>query len=111
MIIRKIGPLSCAKVSGVLYALMGLILGAIFSLISLGTAAAGLDSEGGLGFLFGAAAIIILPIFYGILGFIGGAIGAWLYNLIAGWIGGIEVEFEQDTNQQPPTVADAQPQG
>ena len=26
---------------------------------------------------------------------LGGAIGAALYNLVAGWIGGIEVEFEE----------------
>jgi len=43
----------------------------------------------------GAAAIIILPIMYGIFGFIGGAIGAWIYNLVAGWIGGIEIELEK----------------
>ena len=108
MILRKIGPLSCAKISGLLYALLGLIGGAIFSFISLITSAAGLDS-GGSGFFFGAAAIIVLPIVYGLFGFVGGAISAWLYNIIAGWIGGVEVEFEADTTQRPPTVADAQP--
>ena len=32
---------------------------------------------------------------YGVIGVIGGAIGAALYNLVAGWIGGIEVEMER----------------
>jgi uncharacterized membrane protein len=37
-------------------------------------------------------AIIIAPICYAILGFIGGLIGAVVYNFAAGMIGGIEVE-------------------
>ena len=31
---------------------------------------------------------------YGIIGFIGGAIGALLYNLFAGMVGGVEIEVE-----------------
>jgi hypothetical protein len=30
---------------------------------------------------------------YGVMGLVGGAVGAALYNLVAGWIGGIEVEI------------------
>ena len=37
-------------------------------------------------------AIIIAPICYAILGFIGGLIGAVVYNFAAGMMGGIEVE-------------------
>jgi hypothetical protein len=29
-----------------------------------------------------------------VMGFLGGVIGGAIYNLIAGWIGGIEVEVE-----------------
>jgi hypothetical protein len=32
---------------------------------------------------------------YGVLGLVGGAIGAGLYNLFAGIFGGIEVEVQQ----------------
>ena len=35
-------------------------------------------------------------VIYGILGFIGGAIGALIYNLVAGMVGGIV--FEVDVN-------------
>jgi hypothetical protein len=83
--------MSCAKVSGILYALIGLIVGALFSFVALIGAAIGNSPEG---MLFGIGAIILMPIFYGVLGFVGGAIAAWLYNIIVGWIGGIEVEFE-----------------
>ena len=35
-----------------------------------------------------------MPVLYGALGFIGGAIGALLYNLFAKWVGGFELEME-----------------
>ena len=69
MQIRRIGALSLAKVLAVIYAVFGLIFGLIFSLIAL-------------------------PIFYGLIGFIGGLITAWLYNAAARIIGGIELELE-----------------
>jgi hypothetical protein len=102
MILKRVGPYSCAKVTAVLYGLIGLIVGALFSLIAVVSSAIGNSS---MGFLFGAGAIILLPLGYGALGFISGALSAWLYNVIVKWIGGIEVEFEQDNlppqNQSP----------
>ena len=38
---------------------------------------------------------IAMPIMYGVFGVVGGAIGAALYNLVAGWVGGIEVELDE----------------
>jgi hypothetical protein len=35
-----------------------------------------------------------MPVLYGIFAIITGAIGAALYNLVAGWVGGIQVELE-----------------
>jgi len=40
----------------------------------------------------GAGAIVIMPIFYGVLGFIGTLIMASLFNLVVGITGGIEVD-------------------
>ena len=65
MILKRVGPLSAAKVAGTLYALLGLLIGAIFALVAL--AGPGITSGKGasLGFLaplFGVGAIIILPI-------------------------------------------------
>ena len=101
MVIRRIGVWSAARLYGGICAAMGLLIGAIFALASmagglawgLGGSQGGLSS-GGLGMLFGAGAIIVLPIFYGVLGIIGGAIGAALDNLFAGMFGGIELETE-----------------
>jgi hypothetical protein len=95
MVVKRIGPLSLAKISGMLYGLMGLIFGAIISLFSLvgGALAPGKDA-GFAGMLFGAAAVVILPIFYGLLGFVMSLIGAFLYNLVAGWVGGVELDVQ-----------------
>src|SRR5205823_12833352 len=37
---------------------------------------------------------LFAPIFYGVLGFVFGAIGAFLYNFMAKWLGGIEVQVQ-----------------
>jgi len=95
-VVRRIGVLSLAKITGVLYALLGLIIGACFSLISMiGTAFAPKEAGmGGMGIMFGVGAIIVLPIFYGLIGFISSLIGAAIYNGLAGWLGGVELELQ-----------------
>jgi len=95
MVINRIGPMSCARISGTLYALMGLILGAIFSLVALaGGFSAESSEEAGFAPVFGVAAIIVLPLLYGSLGFIATFIAAWLYNALAGVLGGIEIDLQ-----------------
>ena len=97
MTITRVGPLSLAKVAGLLYVVIGLIAGALFSLVAMAGAALGAGSgasEDGAMFsaIFGVGAIILLPICYGIFGFIGTLIMAWLYNVAAGIVGGVEVD-------------------
>jgi hypothetical protein len=98
MVIRRVDPLSAGKVAGLLYALIGLLVGAVFSLIGMAGAAFGPEVGEGraiFGLLFGVGAIIALPIFYGVLGFICFAIGAVVYNVLAGMVGGVRIEVEQ----------------
>jgi hypothetical protein len=95
MVITKVNAISVAKVAGVLYAGIGLILGALFSLIGMiGATSAMANVDGGAfwGALFGVGAIIVLPIVYGVIGFIGSFIAAALFNVAAGMTGGIEIE-------------------
>ena len=94
MIVRRVGPLSFAKITGVLYGLLGLLFGAIISVISLVGSAFAAKDTGPMGLLFGAAAVVALPIFYGAVGFIMSLISAALYNVIAGWVGGIELDMQ-----------------
>jgi hypothetical protein len=92
--VKRIGPGSAFKVGLALYAFMGLILGAIFALASaVGGTLAPASQAGVFRMFFGVGAIIVLPIFYGIVGGIGGAISAALYNLVAGWVGGLEEDI------------------
>ena len=95
MIIKRIGPVSCAKVAGTLYAIIGVALGAAVSLIALaGGFASNTPDAAGLRGVFGFAAIIIFPILYGGIGFVATLLGALLYNLVAGLVGGIEMEVQ-----------------
>ena len=98
--VKRIAPGSAFKVGMVVYAFLGLIVGicvALFSMVagSLGSLAGDGGAPGmrALGFGFGFSAIIIFPIAYGIIGGIGGVIGAAVYNLAAGWVGGLEVDI------------------
>jgi len=90
--IRSIGVLSCAKMMGALYGVLGLIVGAFMTLFSALGAAFSNDGNGAAALGLGAAAIIVIPITYGIMGFVGGAIMGFLYNIIAGMAGGIEIK-------------------
>jgi hypothetical protein len=92
--IKKVNVLSLAKIQAVIGLILGIIAGIFFGLVAslLGM------SEGASGFLLGAGmgifSLIAFPIFYGVAGFIGGAILAFLYNLVASKIGGLEIELE-----------------
>ncbi len=95
MIIKRIDVLSAAKITGIIAAAFGLLAGILMFLFSsLLGGVMGSDGGGFLAAVGGFMGIIILPIMYGIFGFIGGAIQAFIYNLAAGVIGGIRVETE-----------------
>jgi hypothetical protein len=97
-----------AKLLGVLYGGLGLIFGGIMSIAALFGAAIGAAADQGagafIGMLFGIGAIILFPVMYGLMGFLSGAFLAWLYNLAAGTIGGIEMEFEAPEQSAPQTA-------
>jgi hypothetical protein len=95
MVIKRVGPLSCAKISGTLYAVLGLVLGGIFSLIALAGGFGSTDSNATrVGTMVGVAAIFIFPILYGCIGFVATLIGAGLYNIVAGLVGGVELDVQ-----------------
>lgn len=92
LVLKKIDVLSVAKLEGLLLAIIGLIIGIIVAIISVTIGA--MTSLGSMGAGYGILAIIIMPIYLGVMGFVVGAVGAFLYNIVAGWIGGIKLEFE-----------------
>jgi hypothetical protein len=95
MVIRRVGPLSCAKIAATLYAILGLIFGGLLSLVAMAGAFGSDDAElGPMGAMFGIGAIVLLPILYGCLGFVMTLLMAWLYNVAAGIVGGVEIHTE-----------------
>jgi hypothetical protein len=95
--LTQIGVLSLAKIQAIIGAVVGLIVGVIQTLVifTVGTPET-TEQQANFVARFGGFAIIFSPIFYGIIGFIGGAITAFVYNLVAKWIGGIVLEFKQE---------------
>lgn len=95
MVINRIGPFSCAKIVGTLYLLLGIVVGAVVSLVAV---AGGLASDDSgphfMGAVLGVGSIVFFPLLYGCLGFFSALIGAWLYNLLAGAIGGIQMDVQ-----------------
>lgn len=94
MVITRIGPVSVARIAGVVYAALGLLIGAFVSLVAFGGAMLSPEEAGAFGALFGAAAIVVMPIFYGVIGFVGTLIAALLFNAAAGMTGGVEIDVQ-----------------
>lgn len=103
MTIRRFGVISVAKIYALLSFVFGLIFGLVYGLffILFGAAmtaagAGGADAAaGGIStVVIGVGMMIGLPLFYGILGFIMGAIAALIYNGLAGVVGGVKFELE-----------------
>ncbi len=92
--VKRLGVLSVANVSAIVSAIVGLIARLLMTLFSALASAFGGDFDP-MGFGLGFFGIILFPILYGVLGWIGGVICAALYNLGARWVGGIQVELEQ----------------
>lgn len=91
----SVGVLSYAKINAVISAIIGFIYGAIFSVIFLVALAAPSGSFAGMGLFtkLGEFAIILFPLIYLVLGFVGGAINVWLYNQTAARIRGIKIKL------------------
>ncbi len=104
MTIRRFSVFSVAKLQALLAFVIGLFIGVIYgvfimlfgaAMLSLAPNSGDQAIGGGIGAIVaGLVVMIAVPIFYGILGFIGGAIGALVYNMAAGVVGGIRFELE-----------------
>ena len=99
--IRKLGVLSVAKIYALIMLVISLIISIPYGLFIMVFGAAMMGTGERAGFAAGGGSIVMgllfmigLPIFYGLIGFVFGAIGALIYNLFAGIVGGVEIEVE-----------------
>jgi len=101
MKLTKVGILSFAKLQGIFGIFVGVFVGIFFSfflflLAGIVASSMGFDKVPLVSkLLISFVLIISFPLFYGVIGFIGGAFGAWMYNFASKRVGGLEVEFER----------------
>jgi hypothetical protein len=92
-VLKRIGPASAFKIGLVSYAFLGLIAGVFCSLIALTGASFAPHAHLPFARTVGLMAVIFCPVVYGIIGGIAAVIGAFIYNLASGWVGGVEIEI------------------
>ncbi|HEY5079221.1 MAG TPA: hypothetical protein VII43_05215 [Opitutaceae bacterium] len=90
--VKRIAPLKAGIMLGVIYALLGCIVLPFFLIAAMVSKATG--AAGGGMLALGAGFALCIPILYGCLGFIGGVLSSFIYNVVAKWVGGIEFEVE-----------------
>lgn len=105
--IKRISPVQLGKMLAVIYALVSLIAVPFFLLFGVmglfaNSFGGGSHTSGALGVGLGLGMMLVFPVMYAVFGFIGGVIGGFVYNLVAKWVGGIEVEFEASSIQSSP---------
>ena len=82
--ITEISVMQAGKVMAALYTAFAIVYSPVFILLAI------ISSD--VTALVGLCGLIIFPI----MGFIGGIILAWIYNLIVSFVGGFEVTMETD---------------
>ena len=88
MNIRRVNSISLAKILGVMYVVLGLI----FSVISVAFSLFFIGSPFRFFRFYDLLNLLLIPVGYGIIGVISGFLIAYIYNFVAGKIGGIEIE-------------------
>lgn len=93
MRVKRFGVVRTAKVVAALYFAVTVVIGVPLGLVLLLT---GLLLGQGESILSGLAAMFIMPVLYGVFAFIGGIIICLVYNFVARYTGGIEIELEHE---------------
>jgi hypothetical protein len=83
--IVRVSPFQCAKVMAALYLVMSIPF--VLFMLAMPMPAGAMPKW----------ALIAMPLFYVLFGFLFSLLGAWIYNLVAGVVGG----FEYTTREVP----------
>jgi hypothetical protein len=90
--VKSFGVVSIGKFCAVIGLVWGLLMGLMVA-IGLGGMGSVMGSQG-LGIEAGIVGLVVMIIIGGVGGFISGTIGAIIYNIVLGAIGGIEIDLE-----------------
>ena len=109
--IRRFGVVRTATIVALMYMV---VIAIIFVPIALlvfvgGSAANGNIAAGGAGLIGTFVVGLFLAVIYGAIGWIFTALACLLYNLVAGWVGGIEVQLEAVVHAGPVAWTPAAP--
>jgi len=97
--VRSVDIRSSAKMAGALYGALALlvmpvgIIGILVGIVKKDVTTVGVS-----------VVMVVAPLLYGGLGFLVGAFAAWIYNLVAGRMGGIEIELGETSHGSPSTI-------
>jgi len=105
---KKIKILSFAIFQGFLGTFLGLIAGILYSfggfiidlLVSLGWVTSSETPGLSTGTLLAFGALIGMPLIGAVAGFFLGLVEALLFNFVAGWFGGLDIDFENRSIQR-----------
>jgi hypothetical protein len=105
-VVKSVGVMSVAKIMGLVYGCMGLLVVPLFLVAGFAGSFASHDKDvfpfaGIVGVVFA----VLAPFIYAGMGFVMGAIGALIYNIVAKWVGGFELEL----TVWPPVSATSSP--
>ncbi|MFC7337417.1 hypothetical protein ACFQY0_09545 [Haloferula chungangensis] len=94
--LKKIDPMSAGMIQAIIMAAFGLLYVPFGLILMFGGFASNNADALGAGVGAGLGIMLFAPILYAILGFIGGIIGAFVYNVAAKFTGGLRLEFENE---------------
>jgi len=100
--LKRIGVLKAAIMGGIGYALLSLLLVPFFLFFMMfAPGPSGLHDMPGE-FAMSGALVFLLPLIYGVMGFIGTALAAAVFNLISLMVGGLDIELDRDAVESLP---------
>jgi hypothetical protein len=89
--LTRVAPLRAAIVLGILGGFIGVLFAPIFLVAAFFS-----PKEGNSTVIAGLAIAVLMPFFFAAIGFLSGLLGAALYNLVAKWTGGLQVDLVDD---------------
>jgi hypothetical protein len=99
--IRRFGVVRTATIVAVMYLIVTAVI--VVPIVVLGGIAAVLGGQGGAVVVGIAVTGLIIGAIYGVMGWVFTALACLLYNLAAGWVGGIELQLEAVAAPATPT--------
>jgi Na+/proline symporter len=99
----KLKILEYTKLQTIIFALIGLLAGVLYSfggliidtLVSLGWIVSSETPGLSYGTVLAFGALLGMPLYFAVIGFVTGILGAFLFNLTSKWFGGLKMDLKR----------------